>query len=214
MAAQQRARLKKEGTTIIARTIVVTGVTGNIGSGLVPSLIAKGASVRALVREPSAAQGLTDAGVEVVVGDLDRPETLDAAFRGADKVFLPAHAHQPEPDHTGSQRHRRRQARGRAASRSALGGCAPRGGGRSHAGHEAARCDRGGAGGLRPHIHDPQAALLHAEPADRGGERRLGRRALPAGEGRQGRHDRRAGHLRGRRGGPHRRRLRGQDVWA
>ena len=47
-----------------------------------------GADVRALVRDESKAQALKDAGVEVVVGDLDRPDTLDAAFRGVDKVFL------------------------------------------------------------------------------------------------------------------------------
>jgi uncharacterized protein YbjT (DUF2867 family) len=35
-----------------------------------------------------AAKSLKDAGVEIVVGDLEKPETLDAAFRGVDKVFL------------------------------------------------------------------------------------------------------------------------------
>ena len=72
----------------MAGTILVTGATGNIGSGLVPSLIAKGASVRALVRDATKAQGLRDQGVEVVIGDFDKPETLDAAFSRVDKVFL------------------------------------------------------------------------------------------------------------------------------
>lgn len=40
------------------------------------------------VRDPSKAQSLREAGVEVVAGDLDRPGTLDAAFRGVDRVFL------------------------------------------------------------------------------------------------------------------------------
>ncbi|MEE8518178.1 MAG: NmrA family NAD(P)-binding protein, partial [Dehalococcoidia bacterium] len=69
-------------------TILVTGATGNVGGGLIPKLIAMGATVRALVRDESKAQGLRDAGVEVVIGDLDKPETLDPAFRGVDKVFL------------------------------------------------------------------------------------------------------------------------------
>ena len=69
-------------------TILVTGATGNVGSILIPKLTDMGADVRALVRDESKAQGLRDAGVEVVVGDLDKPETLDAAFRGVDKVFL------------------------------------------------------------------------------------------------------------------------------
>ncbi len=72
----------------MAGKILVTGATGNVGSGLIPELIAKGASVRALVRDATKAQGLRDAGVEVVIGDLDKPETLDGAFSGVDKVFL------------------------------------------------------------------------------------------------------------------------------
>ena len=68
--------------------ILVTGATGNVGSILIPNLIARGATVRALVRDESKAQGLRDQGVEVVIGDLDKPETLDAAFSGVDKVFL------------------------------------------------------------------------------------------------------------------------------
>ena len=72
----------------MAEKILVTGATGNVSSGLIPELTAKGADVRALVRDASKAQGLGDAGVEVVIGDLDKPETLDAAFSGVDKVFL------------------------------------------------------------------------------------------------------------------------------
>ena len=68
--------------------ILVTGATGNVGGAVIANLTAMGANVRALVRDDSKAQGLRDAGVEVVVGDLEKPETLDAAFSGVDKVFL------------------------------------------------------------------------------------------------------------------------------
>ena len=68
--------------------ILVTGATGNVGSLLIPNLISLGADVRALVRDESKAQGLKDAGAEIVVGDLDKLDTLDAAFQGVDKVFL------------------------------------------------------------------------------------------------------------------------------
>ena len=68
--------------------ILVTGATGNVGGGVVASLTAMGANVRALVHEESKAQGLRDTGVEVVVGDLNKPETRDAAFSGVDRVFL------------------------------------------------------------------------------------------------------------------------------
>lgn len=68
--------------------ILVTGATGNLGSGLIPALRGAGAEVRALVRDESKAQALRDQGVEVVIGDFDKPETLAAAFSGVDKVFL------------------------------------------------------------------------------------------------------------------------------
>ena len=68
--------------------ILVTGATGNVGGAVVSNLRAGGANVRALVRDASKAQGLKSAGVDVVEGDLDRHETLDAAFKEVDKVFL------------------------------------------------------------------------------------------------------------------------------
>ena len=79
-----------------AGKILVTGATGNVGSLLIPKLINMGADVRALTRDESKAQGLNHTGPEVVVGDLEKPETLDAAFRGVDKVLLitPPNRHQ------------------------------------------------------------------------------------------------------------------------
>jgi uncharacterized protein YbjT (DUF2867 family) len=68
--------------------ILIIGATGNIGSTVVPNLAAAGINIRALVRDEAKAQGLKDAGVEVVIGNLDQPETLDGAFSGVDKVFL------------------------------------------------------------------------------------------------------------------------------
>ena len=41
-----------------------------------------------MVRDASKAQGLRDASVDVVTGDLDKPDTLADAFSGVDKVFL------------------------------------------------------------------------------------------------------------------------------
>lgn len=71
-----------------AGKILVTGATGNTGSAMIQHLLAMGADVRALVRDESKAQGLREAGVEVVVGDYLKPETLEAALEGVDKVFL------------------------------------------------------------------------------------------------------------------------------
>lgn len=69
-------------------TVLVVGATGNVGSLLIPGLRAAGVPVRALVRDASKAQALREQGVEVVLGDLDAPETLDAAFEGIGKVYL------------------------------------------------------------------------------------------------------------------------------
>ena len=68
--------------------ILITGATGNVAGVLIPNLTSLGEDVRALVRDESKAQGLKDAGIEIVVGDLEQPDTLDAAFRGVDRVFL------------------------------------------------------------------------------------------------------------------------------
>jgi uncharacterized protein YbjT (DUF2867 family) len=66
--------------------IAVIGATGKQGGGVVSALQAGGQfKVRALTRHPEKHRGLGD---EVVEADLDRPETLEAAFEGAHGVFL------------------------------------------------------------------------------------------------------------------------------
>ena len=66
--------------------ILVTGANGTVGSEVVRQLQALGTPVRALVRDPAKAH--FGPGVEVVQGDLTKPETLAAAVAGVDKVFL------------------------------------------------------------------------------------------------------------------------------
>ncbi len=68
--------------------ILVVGATGNVGSEVVRGLLAAGEEVRALTRHPGEAK--LPAGVEVARGDLEDPESLAAAARGAEKVFLMA----------------------------------------------------------------------------------------------------------------------------
>ncbi|HEV8001501.1 MAG TPA: NmrA/HSCARG family protein [Planctomycetaceae bacterium] len=68
------------------KLIAVIGATGQQGGGVVRALQASGQfKVRALTRNPGKHRQLAE---EVVQADLDRPETLDAAFAGADGVFL------------------------------------------------------------------------------------------------------------------------------
>jgi uncharacterized protein YbjT (DUF2867 family) len=61
------------------KLIAVIGATGQQGGGVVRALQASGEfKVRALTRNPAEHRQLAD---EVVRADLDRPETLEAAFR-------------------------------------------------------------------------------------------------------------------------------------
>ena len=68
------------------KRIAVIGSTGQQGGGVVRALQASGQfKVRALSRNPGKHRELAD---EVVKADLERPETLKAAFEGAHGVFL------------------------------------------------------------------------------------------------------------------------------
>src|SRR5436309_6702394 len=68
------------------KLIAVIGATGHQGGGVVRALQAIGQfKVRALTRNPGKHRELAD---EVVEADLNRPETLKAAFAGAHGVFL------------------------------------------------------------------------------------------------------------------------------
>src|SRR5438477_4731382 len=68
------------------KLIAVIGATGHQGGGVVRALQARGQfKVRALSRNPGKHRDLAD---EVVEADLDRPETLEAAFEGAHGIFL------------------------------------------------------------------------------------------------------------------------------
>ena len=66
--------------------ILVIGGTGTVGRQVVSQLLAAGAPVRALVRNPAVAPLPRPA--EVVHGDLTLPDTLDACLEGMDAVFL------------------------------------------------------------------------------------------------------------------------------
>jgi uncharacterized protein YbjT (DUF2867 family) len=70
----------------MAHPILVTGATGNVGRAVVRHLLAAGAPVRALVRDPARALHPTEA--EIVAGDLNEPATLTAAFAGVDRMFF------------------------------------------------------------------------------------------------------------------------------
>ena len=65
----------------------VTGGTGFIGSRVIKRLRERGDDVVALVRTPSKATELRDAGVALVEGDLSSDEAIKAGVEGCDAVF-------------------------------------------------------------------------------------------------------------------------------
>ncbi|HEY1549136.1 MAG TPA: NAD(P)H-binding protein [Kofleriaceae bacterium] len=67
--------------------IVVTTPTGNIGSQLLPHLLAAGERVRVIARDPSKLSPAVRDSVEVVVGNAEDPAVVDRAFAGAESVF-------------------------------------------------------------------------------------------------------------------------------
>jgi uncharacterized protein YbjT (DUF2867 family) len=78
------------------KLIAVIGATGKQGGAVVRALRGGGQfKVRALTRNPGKYHDLAD---EVVAADLDRPETLKAAFEGAHGVFLVTNFWQPGTD--------------------------------------------------------------------------------------------------------------------
>ncbi|RBP86213.1 NAD(P)H dehydrogenase (quinone) [Cytobacillus firmus] len=70
--------------------ILITGATGKLGSKVVESLLKSipASELAVSVRNPEKAEGLRSRGVEVRQGDFDRPETLDNAFTGIDRLLI------------------------------------------------------------------------------------------------------------------------------
>ena len=66
------------------RSVFITGATGYMGHSLVPALLVRGHSVRALVREASAHR--VPPGAEVVVGNALDPDTFSNAVAPADTL--------------------------------------------------------------------------------------------------------------------------------
>lgn len=71
--------------------IVVTGATGQLGRLVVNQLLSRGVpgtGIVAAVRTPSKASDLVALGVVVREADYSRPDTLETAFAGAERVLL------------------------------------------------------------------------------------------------------------------------------
>jgi uncharacterized protein YbjT (DUF2867 family) len=71
---------------------LIVGATGRLGRAVARRLRERGRAVRAMARDPDAADDLRAAGVEVVRGDLRDPASLERAVQGTTSVFAAAHA--------------------------------------------------------------------------------------------------------------------------
>lgn len=68
--------------------ILVVGANGRIGTAVVQALLAKDQQVRAMVRDPQRSKITEGPNVELVVADLAKPDTWEAAMQGVEKIFL------------------------------------------------------------------------------------------------------------------------------
>ncbi|MEJ2866508.1 SDR family oxidoreductase [Actinomycetospora sp. OC33-EN08] len=74
-----------------APSFAVTGATGHLGRLAIDDLLRRGVpagNVFALVRDPSRADDLAALGVGVRLADYDRPETLEPALQGIERLLL------------------------------------------------------------------------------------------------------------------------------
>ena len=72
-------------------SIVVNTPHSHIGRIIVDQLLAAGAAVTVISRDAERAAPLAARGARVVIGSIDDPATLDAAFEGADQLFRLTH---------------------------------------------------------------------------------------------------------------------------
>ena len=68
--------------------MILVTTPGKVGSAAALVLAQRGEPVRVLARHPEKAAALRTAGVEVVHGDLDAPDTIDDAMQGVSSVIL------------------------------------------------------------------------------------------------------------------------------
>lgn len=69
-------------------TVLIVGATGSIGRHAVTEALRQGYAVRALVRDHARAARLLPESVDLVIGDLTRPETVGPAVDGVDAIVF------------------------------------------------------------------------------------------------------------------------------
>lgn len=85
-AAEKQAMLEKAAIPPPPARILVTGATGFLGKALVARLLKSGETIRVLTRRPMP-QFESNPKVQIVLGDLGEPESVDRAVKGVDIVY-------------------------------------------------------------------------------------------------------------------------------
>ena len=88
---EHSARPPKDPKMTTSSLIAVTGASGQLGRLAIQTLLVRGTPadrIVAIARDPAKVADLASRGVQVRQGDYDRPETLDAALAGVDRLLL------------------------------------------------------------------------------------------------------------------------------
>lgn len=85
-------RSRRAGAFTMANRILVAGASGLLGGHAARKLLQRGFAVRGLTRNPARLADLSQAGAEVVQGDLLAPDSLARACEGVDQVFSTANS--------------------------------------------------------------------------------------------------------------------------
>jgi uncharacterized protein YbjT (DUF2867 family) len=83
-------------------TVLVTGATGQVGGTVLEELLRRGVRTRAMVRTHDHSGAFAARGVEVILGDLERPETLPEVLDGVGRVFLMSRDDPRQPEMEGA----------------------------------------------------------------------------------------------------------------
>jgi NAD(P)H dehydrogenase (quinone) len=76
----------------------ITGITGKVGGALARTLLSEERTLRAVVRDANKGRAWAERGCEVALAEMDNAESLTAAFKGAEGVFiLPPSEFDPAP---------------------------------------------------------------------------------------------------------------------
>ena len=86
-ADQERDRMLASHRTSNRASVLITGASGFLGGALTRALITRGERVRLLLRRDAPPEFVNHPSIDIVIGELGDPESVDSAITGVDTVF-------------------------------------------------------------------------------------------------------------------------------